>query len=311
MKKNKFIALAATALLVTSCSKTKVETTNPESAPTEIADNGNAAEEKPVNTMTPVSEKISGDLGEYFTVVKKDYKISDDYFPEMIIELKRTDKEFPFKVDADTQVHTFDQYNKINYKSYIEAGFGINYKDKDGNIVSKKNANASSPASSEEDLKTLLRLKPGETGTMEIKMHDKEHQKANQFELTSALNNKLAAQVDSVKTTSADRYVVVDDNDNDNDFDYDYDYDMDDSYVSTTTSSSSSSSNNIDALLTQYENEMNDYLRAIKNADYNNISPTLKKVTDTYSQIIKQGLNMTQAQRERLANIYARMSKNF
>ena len=309
MKKFQYLTMAAIAMFMTACGGSDSAATDGEgqdaSATKDLV--GVAGE-----SMAPDSEEISGELGEYFTVEKKVYKYSGNLIQRMIIELKRTDKELPFTYSPDLQI--IDPSSaKYRSEPFLAASFGINYLSADNDIIAKEDANSYNHVGSSSELLSLFALKPGEKGSLEVEIYNQEPLQAVKFHLTSTMNNKLAAQVDSVKTTSADRYVVVDDNDNDYDEDYDmdYDYDMDDSYVSTTTSSSSSSSNNIDALLTQYENEMNDYLRAIKNADYNNISSTLQKVTDTYTKICSQALSMTDAQRERLSNIYARMSNNF
>lgn len=297
MKKFQYLTMAVIAMFMTACGGSDSDATDGEGQDASATNDlvGVAGE-----SMAPDSEEISGELGEFFTVEKKVYKYSGNLIQKMIIELKRTDKELPFTYSPDLQI--IDPSSaKYRSEPFLAASFGINYLSADNDIIAKEDPNSYNHVGSTSELLSLFALNPGEKGSLEIEIYDRQPLEAVKFHLTSTMNNKLGAQVDSEETTSADQYVVVDD-------DNDEDEDEDDYYVSTTTSSSSSSSNNIDALLDQYEKEMNAYLNAARSGDYATISSKMTQASNTYSKILAQSSSMTSAQRTRLSNIYARLT---
>lgn len=78
------------------------------------------------DTLTPISEKIQGPLGEYFEVVSRDYKAKEG---KVSIEIKRIKEGFPSPWNKGMQVGYSD--------GTFEPHFIVEFQDADGNLVSK------------------------------------------------------------------------------------------------------------------------------------------------------------------------------
>ena len=113
--------------------------------------------------MSPQSTELSGDLNGYFEVVDKEITADESTWSLWNIELKRTDKPFPW--DEDVTIANFnDSYS--DGRAYCKVGFGLETFDKDGNLIGKRAAMACGlmgPYSSQ-DVLDLMKLRPDETG---------------------------------------------------------------------------------------------------------------------------------------------------
>ena len=101
MKKFCFFVLTAVVLVLSSCNKGG-------------------------NTVTPVSEKIQGPLGQYFEVVSKDYKAKNG---KVSIEIKRIKEGFPEPWTEGMEVGYSD--------GEMEPQFTAEFQDADGSVISK------------------------------------------------------------------------------------------------------------------------------------------------------------------------------
>lgn len=112
--------------------------------------------------LNPQSTIISGDLGDYFTVVEKTYVVKyDETYGNYTISigLQRTDAPFEFNTEGVEPVGCFGS------GVYGNFGIGLTVFDADDNLAIKWNATdcGLSGVYSSDDLKSLMNLKPGET----------------------------------------------------------------------------------------------------------------------------------------------------
>lgn len=103
------------------------------------------------SSMSPKSEKIQGDLGDYFEVVSKDYTAKDG---KVAIEFKRIKEGFPEPWRQDLEVGT-----KENTFMPI---FTIEYQDDDSKMLSKEKCSISDV----EELNALAALEVDETSSI-------------------------------------------------------------------------------------------------------------------------------------------------
>lgn len=132
--------------------------------------------------VSPVETEVGGDLGDCYTVVDKKYKlVNEDYGYKLFVELERTDAELPFEVDLAQ-----------GDNPTIEAGFGIEALDKDGNVLDKVGPFV------DDDAKDLLKLKPGKKASYEINIDEKIALKIAGFRVISKCDkNNLDALTES------------------------------------------------------------------------------------------------------------------
>lgn len=103
-------------------------------------------------TMTPVTEKINGPLGDFFEVVSRDYAIKDG---KVSIEIKRIKDGFPSPWQKGMEVGYGD--------GRFEPEFTVEFQDADGNVVSKDNTNI---VLDSDDLKMIANLGVNESATI-------------------------------------------------------------------------------------------------------------------------------------------------
>lgn len=97
-------------------------------------------------TITPVSENIEGPLGEYFQVVKKDYKVNDKQ-REVVVEIKRIKEGFP---------EPWKKGMEVGIKNgCILPTFIAQFQDGDGTILSTTETDFSSDL---QEIKTIADL---------------------------------------------------------------------------------------------------------------------------------------------------------
>lgn len=155
MKKITCCFLMASMMLISSCGGSS----NSES---DTIQNAETAEVAEVIKVTPETTTVKGSLNGCFEVVDREYKLSKDYSATAIkVELKRTSVAFPFNVSDVT-----DMFNEGDAKQNKVFGFGIEFIDADGEIVT-----TIEPYSDDEDC-LLLSLNLDETATIKMKTYD-------------------------------------------------------------------------------------------------------------------------------------------
>lgn len=68
------------------------------------------------------SEKISGPLGKYFAIEKKDYKVSKDSYSKVYFEVKRIAGGLPSPWTPETSSEDYDTSLEINVQFFDESG---------------------------------------------------------------------------------------------------------------------------------------------------------------------------------------------
>lgn len=141
------------------------------------------------NGITPMTTTISGDLSECYEVVDRAYKITENsMFDLLTVEIKRTDAPLPF----DSDKLEIASYSHEMFAPNVQIGFGIEFRDRDGNVLEKVSATASglSGSYSSDDPVELGKLRPGETGTIRFSVQDDIKDAVMQFKVTSACKVK-------------------------------------------------------------------------------------------------------------------------
>lgn len=236
-----------------------------------------AACSKDSGTLTPVTEKIQGPLGQYFEVVSKDYKLGW----KIRIEIKRIQEGFPAPWEEGMEVGNSD--------GQIEPQFTIEFQDADGNIVHK---DQSSIVWDDDDLIAIAALGVGETASIEF---EAEGEGITQFKMGSSFK---------CHGTSDDSYS---DSASSDDGSYSSDDDDDDSY--------SSGSQDWDALLDSYEEYVDKYISYVRKAAQGDMSalseyPSLMEKAQEFSEKMQnaQG-DMSSSQWSRYMRITNKMTQ--
>ena len=156
--------------------------------------------------MSPQSTELSGDLNGYFEVVDKEITAGEDSWSIWNIELKRTDKPFPW--DEDVTVANFNDFYSDG-RAYCKVGFGLETFDEKGNLVGKRTATACGllgPYSSQ-DVLDLMKLRPGETGFIRWDGMDEKKAKGKKFtfKITSAIEMVAAKQGNASTSNNWDK----------------------------------------------------------------------------------------------------------
>ena len=135
----------------------------------------------------PQSTGISGELQGCFEVVDKEIVASEDNWPIWNVEMRRTDKPFPWE-DGITLAKFSETY--IDGRSYCKVGFGLETFDENGGLIDKRSATTtglSGPYSSD-DIFDLLKLQPDKTGFIRWDGAKEEKMKGKiTFRITSAV----------------------------------------------------------------------------------------------------------------------------
>lgn len=157
--------------------------------------------------MKPETTTISGDLSDCFEVVDQEsvVKLKDgrlEPFATWSVKIRRTDNPLPFPEGVKP-----DPYGTFGSGVNAHAGFGLEVVDENGTTIQKNAATQGGlgGAYSSEDVKGILRLKPGEEGTIRWTVDDKAiDAKEIKFKISSAY------ELVEESTTSTDK-----DDDND------------------------------------------------------------------------------------------------
>lgn len=145
---------------------------------------GNKKEADTSVTVKPKTTTIKGDLGDYYTVVDKEYTFKVDENSSgkeglISVEVKRNNKDFSFPTD---KINPFGTNGTEDY----HVGFGIELFGNDGPEVIKTatDSGKEGPFSSD-DVTGLIKMKKGETGFIRWSIDKIENLKT--FQLTSAI----------------------------------------------------------------------------------------------------------------------------
>ena len=171
-KKKKYILIGIGTVVVISLLSSLFGGNNDSEAP----------KEEKVVVLKAAQTEIKGDLKGCFEVVDKNYKVKfakKSYDNDIVVvELMRTETELPY-----------DRNNLVIFPEAKEsqaeycAGFGIEILNADGDVIDKKNANAT-PYSWDE-MTAALKILPGETST--IAFHFDNLSEAVSFRITSLI----------------------------------------------------------------------------------------------------------------------------
>lgn len=216
---------------------------------------------------------VSGDLGDYYKVVEREYTPVGSAFKKINVELERTDKEFPFNLDG----YMIEPYGTIGDLDIANFGFGIEFLDSKGNILD------SSPATSfSNDPTELIKLKPGEKSSVEFYMPTGDDgKKVAKFRMSSAYELHKGSGIS-----------------NSSDSDY-----------SDSSVSGSSSGSNWDSVLDEYEAYVKKYkalMDRVSNGDtnaYSELSSLSQTGTRLANKLSKASGSMTPAQQARYQRI--------
>lgn len=214
---------------------------------------GGEKEKAPVSeSMKPETTTVSGDLGECFVVVDREYKLTDNgaLGRLLTVELERTEAALPFELTSSTDLADFGTSKS---KPFIKVGFGIEFLDDDGNVLDK--VSASSGPYSHDEAPDLVRLKPGEKGSIRFSVRDKAQQ-ATKFRISSAYAEDAGWEASGSSSSDGDESSVSESDDN--------------------ISSASSSSDDFDEFYASYEKFVNKYIAVMKKAKNGDASAMLE-----------------------------------
>lgn len=189
MKSITTLAVALFALALTSCG------------------GGNKGQEPAPVKVKPETTAIKGALAGCFEVVDKEYTIKEDWSKEITIEVKRTDAELPYSID---DIDSFG--NKSDATSSMLAGFGIEFLDKDGNVIASE---APKECWDGDQVSMALRSSAGETTTFTISTNAKFDVAPVSFRITSDLQKNEKKESVSEETADAEEEKTTSSEDDD------------------------------------------------------------------------------------------------
>lgn len=123
---------------------------------------GNKGKQVTTVTVKPKTTVIKGDLGDYYQVVDKNYQVKllnvelKDTIYQIVVEIMRNDKKFPFSTD---KVQRVGISGDVDYN----FGFGIELYG-DGDPVIRNASEHGNLGDNDDDITGLIHLKSGETG---------------------------------------------------------------------------------------------------------------------------------------------------
>lgn len=238
-------------------------------------------------SMTPISKKIQGPLGDYFEVVSKDYKVVDG---RVSIEIKRVKDGFP-----DPWIEGME----VGYSGgQFTPTFSVEFQDASGNVVGK---DATDIVFDEKELEAVAALAVGETATITFDC-DKD---ADKFKVSSDF--EVHQEIDSSSSYSSSG-----ENNDDTSFSADESTGSDSESMS---SSSSSSSEDWDAVLDSYSSYVDQYVALVKKAAKGDLTAMgeyasfLEKSEELSDKLERAKSDMSSSQVARYMKISAKMLK--
>lgn len=233
-------------------------------------------------TLKPETTEVSGDMEGCFKVVDREYKsvkggLSDGLIS---IELQRTDLDLPFTIKKGKKPSS---YGTFGIDVYLHVGFGIEFLDKDGNILDKVDAESVGFGGcySSEDPIDIVMLNEGKKASIRFSVNE-EIKDAVSFRITSAYE-----EVDS-----SDLETSSDNEDNE------------DSY---------SNSSDWDKVLDDYEEFTDSYIKLLKkvsNGDmssYTEMNSYMSKAESISDKLENAQGNLTAKQLARFEKIQAKL----
>lgn len=224
----------------------------------------------------PETTEVSGDLGDCYKVVEKEYKIIENSYgyPNIKIELERTDKDLPFEENIDILSYSSRRADGI---AYYNVGFGIEFLDKDGNAVITQY-----PEDGEFE-EQLVKLKQGEKRPLEfvVRLNDNERES-----FKNVVKFRISSGYQKVEGSN-----------------------------SSSGSSESTGSTDWDKVLDDYESMMNSYISAVKKSSQGDMSAMtemanyLEKADSFASKLENAQDDMSSTQWARFLKIQEKMVK--
>lgn len=251
-----------------------------------------------VDSLKPETTTVKGKLGSCFTVVDREYKLKEDsHYYHITIELERTDATLPFIYKPGNVCYYGDNSEKDG------VGMGLELLDKDGDIVYKTELTSywelNNRLENNESVVELMKLEPGETGSVEFELPADDIKGAVSFRANTvfeAAKDEEPRSSYGYSSSSGDddvAEVVTDDDD---------------------SSTRSSSSTDWDSVLDSYDRYVTKYVAVAKKLQNGDMS-VMSEYTDLMSeaQTLSDKLQnasdeMTAAQIARYSKIMAKMA---
>lgn len=260
--------LGLTALLAVSCGK--------KGSDSDTAEDKDAPKEGVIKAETTT---VSGDLGECYKVVDREYKPTGEHPTLLTVDLERTSAELPFDLneyELETSItKTMSGQPYTGGRSVAAVKFSVEMLDADGNVVEKEDYYDS------DDCKALAKLKPGEKGTIRFRMP------ISQEDRDAIVKFRISSEYETAKAEDSADYTGG----------------------SSDLSGGSLSGSNWDAVLDEYESYMNQ-IRAINQRIMNGDTSAASEIASIMSkaQSLEEKLDnargdMTEAQIQRLQRI--------
>lgn len=153
-------------------------------------------------TLKPETIQIKGGLADYYTVVDREYKATKDGILTILsVEVERNDTPTPFD---PTDICYFP--NGDDSEASMLGGFGFELLDDSGNVIDKEAA-ASGSVYGWDEVEEVLRLRPGETGTIRFTIHPKGDEPPTKFRITSDLQKNSKSKASAGSSKSVDKSV--------------------------------------------------------------------------------------------------------
>ena len=256
-----------------------------------------SSKEKMEIVVKPDETEVSGDMEECFEVVDREYKSTEDGI--ITVEIERTDEDLPFDLDG----RNLYSMNEFSSSAYVQVGFGIEFLDKDGNIIEKVKKSYDP-----KEAVDLVKLKPDRKGSIRFKA-GKDAKNAVSFRITSVYQEGGSSD----SRSSA----VVDDDDDDDDSGSsvnDDDDDDDDDAPASSSRASSSKTEDWDSFLDSYEQYVDEYIEYAKKVSKGDNSamsklPSLMEKTQNFNDKLSNAKgDMSPAQWARYMKITSKMS---
>ena len=252
---------------------------------------GKKGESEEPGSLTPETTQISGNLGEYFTVVDRSYKIVGNLSKRVTIEFQRTNAELPEEITNAKEITSWSS-SSYHTSSGVMINLTVEFLDNDGNILGKRELSSSS------EIQSLLKLKPGEKGSVEFLLPTG-CDDATKFRISSQYETYEESESSGSSSSSGSESASESDN----------------SGESVSSSTSSASSSDVDALLKSYEEYIDKYIAIIKKAKNNDMTALaeypglMQKAQELGDKIESCKGDLTSAQLAKFNKLHAKLLK--
>lgn len=267
---------------------------------------------KKATTITPVSESINGSLGDYYSIVNRNYKIMDGV---VRIDFKRVQDGFPAPWKKNVPLGYSD--------GCYEPSFTVEFLDETGNVVSKATTDI---VSQKEELQFLAANKVDESSTLTFRIEGKDVKKfrvSSLFEVHKPEQQQVISFTNSVDSVMASEFndmdtVVMDLMESVQDV-VDETVEMIEEQTEAILERieediPTNVSKNWDKLLDEYEQYVDNYIKFMKKAKSGDISAIaeyatmLEKTERLSDELEKEQGEMTSAQLKRYTKISQKLT---